>query len=137
VRRAVSQENVEIVRRAIEVFGREEAKAVTGFFDPEIEWHDFSEQPDARLHHGHEGFLEAVEQYVGGFEDFKVLIEEIFDHGDQVILYSRTVGRGRGSDATVEERRQAPGPCEMGRSFAWNGSEPRPRPSKLWGWRSR
>jgi ketosteroid isomerase-like protein len=101
----VSQENVEAVRRTIEVFNRDGAEAVTGFFDPEIEWHDFAEQPDASMHQGHEGFLEAVEQYVGGFEDFRVLIEEIFDHGDQVIIYSRTVGRGRGSGATVEERR--------------------------------
>ena len=103
----MSQQNVEIVRRAIEVFNRDGAEAVTGFFDPEIEWHDFAEQPDASVHQGREGFLEAVEQFAGGFEDFRVLIEEIFDHGDQVIIYSRTVARGRGSGATVEERRAA------------------------------
>ena len=73
---------MEVVRRAIEVFNRDGPEAVTGFFDPEIEWHDFAEQPDASVHQGHEGFLEAVEQYAGGFEDFRVLIEEIFDHGD-------------------------------------------------------
>jgi ketosteroid isomerase-like protein len=103
----VSQENVEAVRRAIEVFNRDGPEAATAFIDPEIEWHDFAEQPDASVHQGHEGFLEAVEQYAGGFEDFRVLIEEIFDHGDQVIIYSRTVARGRGSGATVEERRAA------------------------------
>jgi ketosteroid isomerase-like protein len=103
----VSQENVEIVRHAIEVFNRDGAEAVTGFFDPEIEWHDTAEQPDASVHQGHEGFLEAVEQYAGGFDDFRVLIEEIFDHGDQVIVYSRTEGRGRGSGATVQEQRAA------------------------------
>jgi ketosteroid isomerase-like protein len=100
----VSQENVEIVRRAIEVFNRDGAEAVTGFFDPEIEWHDFAEQPDASVHQGREGFLEAVEQFAAGFEDFRVLIEEIFDHGGQVIIYNRTVGRGRGSGATFEQR---------------------------------
>ena len=78
----MSQENVEAVRRAIEVFNRDGPEAVTGFFDPEIEWHDFAEQPDASVHQGREGFLEAVEQFAGGFEDFRVLIEEIFDHGD-------------------------------------------------------
>ena len=101
----MSRENVEAVRRAIEVFARDGAEAVTGFFDPEIEWHDLAEQPDASVHHGHEGFLEAVEQFAGGFEDFRVLIEEIFDHGDQVVVYNRTVGRGSGSGAKVEERR--------------------------------
>jgi ketosteroid isomerase-like protein len=56
------------------------------------------------VHHGREGFLEAVEQFAGGFEDFRVFIDEIFDRGDQVIIYNRTVGRGRGSGATFEGR---------------------------------
>jgi ketosteroid isomerase-like protein len=100
----VSEENVEIVRRAIEVFNRDGAEAVTAFVDPGIEWHDRVERPDASVHQGREGFVEAVEQYAGGFEDFRVLIEEIVDRGDQVIIGSRSVGRGRGSGATVEER---------------------------------
>ena len=101
----MSQENVEAVRRAIEVFNRDGPEAATAFMDSEIEWHDMPEQPDAGVHHGREGFLAAVEQFAGGFEDFRVLVDEIFDHGDQVIIYNRTVGRGRGSGATVEERR--------------------------------
>jgi ketosteroid isomerase-like protein len=100
----VSQENVEIVRRAIEVFNRDGPEAATAFMDPEIEWHDMPEQPDASVHHGQEGFLEAVEQFAGGFEDFRVLIDEIFDHGDQVTTYHRTFGRGRGSGATFEQQ---------------------------------
>ena len=101
----MSEQNVETVRRAIEVFNRDGPEAATAFIDPEVEWHDLAEQPDASVHHGREGFLEAVEQFAGGFDDFGVHIEEIFDHGDQVIIYNRTVGRGRGSGATVEERR--------------------------------
>jgi ketosteroid isomerase-like protein len=100
----VSQANVEAVRRAIEVFNRDGPQAATAFIDPEIQWHDLAEQPDASVHHGREGFIEAVEQFAGGFEDFRVFIDEIFDHGDQVIIYNRTVGRGRGSGATFEGR---------------------------------
>ena len=95
---------MEAVRRAIEVFNRDGPEAATAFIDPEIEWHDLAEQPDASVHHGREGFLEAVEQFAAGFEDFRVFIEEIFDHGEQVIIYNRTVGRGRGSGATFEGR---------------------------------
>ena len=54
------------------------------------------------MHHGRKGFLAALEQFAGGFEDFRLLIDEIFDHGDQVITYHRTFGRGRGSGATFE-----------------------------------
>ena len=100
----MSRQNVEAVRRAIEVFNRDGPEAATAFIDPEIEWHDLAEQPDASVHYGREGFIEAVEQFAGGFEDFRVFIDEIFDHGDQVIVYNRTVGRGRGSGGFVEMR---------------------------------
>ena len=53
---------------------------------------------------GREGFLAAVEQFAGGFEDFESSSDEIFDHGDQVITYNRTFGRGGGSGATFEQR---------------------------------
>ncbi|HEY2180398.1 MAG TPA: nuclear transport factor 2 family protein [Solirubrobacteraceae bacterium] len=62
----MSQHDVEAVRRAIEVFNRDGPEAVTAFFDPEIEWHDLPEQPDAGVHHGREGFLAAHEQFAGG-----------------------------------------------------------------------
>jgi ketosteroid isomerase-like protein len=62
------------------------------------------EQPDAGVHRGREGFLAAVEQFAGGFEDFRVLVDEIFDHGHQVITYNRTSGRGSGSGATFQQR---------------------------------
>ena len=45
-----------------------------------------------------------MEQFVGDFEDYRILIDEIFDHGDQVITYNRTFGRGTGSGATFEQR---------------------------------
>jgi ketosteroid isomerase-like protein len=100
----MSQDNVEAVRRAIEVFHRDGPEAAAAFMDSEIEWHDMPEQPDAVVHHGREGFLEAVEQFTGGFEDFRFIVDEIFDHGDQVITYNRTFGRGGGSGATFEQR---------------------------------
>ena len=100
----MSQENVETVRRAIEVFNRDGWDAATAFLDPEIEWHDLPEQPDAGVHNGHKGFLAAQEQFYGNLEDYRTLLDEIFDHGDQVITYIRTVGRGRGSGARFEQR---------------------------------
>ena len=95
---------MDAVRRAIEVFNRDGPEAATAFLDPEIEWHDMPEQPDATVHHGREGFLEAVEQFAGGFEDFRVLVDEIFAHGDQVVIYHRAAARGGGSGATFEQR---------------------------------
>jgi ketosteroid isomerase-like protein len=100
----ISKQNVEIVRRAIEVFNRDGSEAAAAFLDPEIEWHDLPEQPDAGVHHGRNGFKAAADQFTGGLECFRIIIDEIFDHGDQVITFSRTVGRGKGSGATFEQR---------------------------------
>jgi ketosteroid isomerase-like protein len=100
----MSEENVEIVRSAIEVFNRDGPQAVTAFFDPEIEWHDLPEQPDAGVHHGRKGFLAAYEQFAGGFEDFRFLADEIFAHGNQVITHHSTVARGSVSGATFDQR---------------------------------
>jgi ketosteroid isomerase-like protein len=100
----MSQENVEIVRRAIEVFNRDGPEAATMFFDPEVEWHDLPEQPDAGVHHGRGGFLEAVEQFAGGLEDLQVAVDEIFAHEDQVVTNHRSAARGGGSGATFEQR---------------------------------
>ena len=129
---------MEAVRRAIEVFNRDGSEAAAAFLDPEIEWHDLPEQPDAGVHHGRNGFLAATEQFTGGFEYLRVLIDEIFDHGDQVITHVRFVGRGRGTAARPSSSDwQASGPCEMDPSFAWNFSERRVRPSKPSAWRSK
>ena len=69
--RAVSQENVELVRRLLTLWNRASAVGVEAaersvalreladlageFFDPDIEWHDQSELPGATIHHGIEG----------------------------------------------------------------------------------
>ncbi len=34
----MSEENLEVVRRAIEAYGREGLDGVLGYYDPEIEW---------------------------------------------------------------------------------------------------
>jgi len=132
----MSEQKVEAVRRAIELFNRDGPEAAAAFLDPEIEWHDLPEQPDAGVHHGRDGFLEAVEQFAGGFEDFRVLIDEIFDHGNQVITYNRTVGRGTGSGATFEQRGACVWTLRKGSIVRVDGSERNERPSKLSAWRS-
>jgi hypothetical protein len=53
----MSQKNVEVVRRAHEAFNREGPEAALTYLDPEVEWHDLPDQPEANVHHGHDGFL--------------------------------------------------------------------------------
>jgi hypothetical protein len=106
----MSQENVEAVSRAVEVFNRDGSEAAAAFLDPAIEWHDLPEQPDAGVHHGRNGFLAATEQFTGGFEYLRILIDEIFDHGDQSLPSTGLLVR-QGQRATFEQL-QAPDPAK-------------------------
>jgi ketosteroid isomerase-like protein len=54
----MSQENVEMVRRSIEMFNRGDLDALFRDADPEIEWHDQPELPGATVHHGAEAAAE-------------------------------------------------------------------------------
>ena len=42
----MSQENVEIVRRAYEAFNRHDFDAALGEVDPNVEWHQITQFPD-------------------------------------------------------------------------------------------
>jgi ketosteroid isomerase-like protein len=100
----VSQENVEVVERAFEAFNRDGPKAVLAWLAPDVEWHDLVDLPDAEVHHGHPGFLKAFEQFLGPLEDYTVSSNEIINHGEQLVVCARIIGRGRGSGARFEQR---------------------------------
>ena len=102
----MSQENVEIVRRAYEALERDGLEALLDFFDPEIRWEVRPDLPDADTYQGHDG----IRQLLGSFDE--VLDEswyspqEFLDSGDQVLVVLRWGGRGRGSGVAVEEREE-------------------------------
>jgi ketosteroid isomerase-like protein len=104
----MSQENVELVRRAYEVFneGGPEAVISAGIWSPEIVF-DFSPSdiPGLDVYRGHDevrAFFE--EDWFGAFpfEKWEVEVDELVDHGDQVIAISRQRGRGASSGAAAE-----------------------------------
>jgi ketosteroid isomerase-like protein len=99
----MSQENVEIVREMYEAFARGGPGAVVPFLDPRFEWHDIEDQPEATVHHGHDGFVDALEVFTEPFEEFTVSVEELRDLGDHVLALIRVRGRGLGSGAEFNE----------------------------------
>jgi len=99
----MSQENLEIVRRGYESFATNGIPNFD-FLDPEIEWRGPREFPDlAQPHFGHEGVARYVAKVNEAFDDYKMVPEEFIDAGgDQVLVFSREGGRGKGSGAKVE-----------------------------------
>jgi ketosteroid isomerase-like protein len=100
----MSQENVEIVRRAYEALTGGRLDDWFEFLDPEIEWRGPREFPDlAEPHFGHEGVARYGAKLNEALDDYRMTPEEFIDAGeDQVLVFSREGGRGRGSGAEVE-----------------------------------
>jgi ketosteroid isomerase-like protein len=51
---AMSQENVELARRAYEALGRDDLDELLALVDPEVEWHSLVLEMEGTFH-GHEG----------------------------------------------------------------------------------
>jgi uncharacterized protein len=105
----MSDENVEIARRGYAAFvhgfdrGHFEEEGFE-WLDPEIEWCGPREFPDlAEPRYGHDGVREYLTILTEVLEDYRMSPEEFIDAGaDQVLVFSREGGRGRGSGADVE-----------------------------------
>ena len=100
----MSQENIDRLRRGYEAFARRDLDAALEMMDPEIEAHDAPEAPDATVHHGREAVRRDWEQMLALFEDFKLDIEEVFDAGEELVVFLRLSGQGRESGAEVDAR---------------------------------
>ena len=105
--RAMSQENVEIVRQMFDAVARRDKATVLALYDPEVEW-DASRIPEARLTgleriHGYAGIQRAYRDWDEAWESFEDECERLIDAGDRVIsvVTRRARGRTSGAETTV------------------------------------
>jgi uncharacterized protein len=100
----MSEENVEILNRAYAALNRGDLDAVLGICDPEIE----CRLPEGGLNTGtHRGLQELrglLEGYTDTFEPFRAEPERIVSADDQVVVFLRMSGEGRGSGVAVDLR---------------------------------
>ena len=101
----MSQENVEIVRRAYEAFAQGDIEAALAMCQPDIQVEDHERSLGTPTsYHGRDGFLTLFATVNEGFSDVRYTPEELTDVGDRVLVEVRRTGRGRASGAQVEER---------------------------------
>lgn len=98
----MSEENLELVRRAIEAYGREGLDGVLGYYDPEIEWTSTGDYIERATYRGHDGLRRYLGTMEEEFKDLRIEPVELIDAGEQVISSVRFTGRGKASDAPVE-----------------------------------
>jgi ketosteroid isomerase-like protein len=97
----VSVENVEIVRRLVDAFEREDEDAQLAIVEAEVEIRDWPEGPDPRTYHGHAGMREAWEWWGQVWEWLRVETADFVDAGDLVLTCGRIHGKGKGSTVEV------------------------------------
>ena len=97
----MSEENVEVVRSALEAWERGDLKAAADLLDPEVEWSFPSNLPEAGTYKGRDEVGRRLEEFLEAWEDLAVTVEELVDAGDRVVALVRYSGRGRESGIEV------------------------------------
>jgi ketosteroid isomerase-like protein len=99
----MSQQNVEIARRAMEHIDRT-GEPLWEVIDPEIEWIIDPTGLLAGTYRGYEGVKQFLERLRESFDEQHVEIDDLIDVGDSVVVLCRIRNRGRSSGMTVEQR---------------------------------
>jgi uncharacterized protein len=97
----MSQENVDVVRRSFEAFGRGDFPAVLETMHADVEWTDPETLPWGGTHRGHDGFGRHMLDFMGHFDEVRIDPDQFLDAGDSVVVTGRMVGRAQGQDVNV------------------------------------
>ena len=103
----MSQENVEVVRRAYEAFNTGDISRWLEGWHPNAEMHGLPTLPDAQVYRGHAELRTWLKSILEGAEYFRVVPERFIDADDFVLVPVQASAKGRGeclSGMTVEMR---------------------------------
>jgi ketosteroid isomerase-like protein len=102
----MSRENVETVRRGYELYAAGEIGAVADLTADDAELAGAGglgvEGTAAGTRRGPRGFVQASEEALEAFEDYRIEPEDFIDAGDTVVVPVRIAGRGRASRMELE-----------------------------------
>jgi ketosteroid isomerase-like protein len=71
-------------------------------FDSDAEWIEAPERVDAKTYRGHDGIRESFEHWLAQWGEYRLEVERIEDHGDQVLAVVKEYAEGRGSGASTK-----------------------------------
>jgi ketosteroid isomerase-like protein len=99
----MSLENVEIVQRANAAFNRGDDEGFAAYLHPGVEFSDHAHAADAaETITGAQALLTVLSAWRESFDDFQADIRECIEAGDHVVCVTRWTGRGKASDAAVD-----------------------------------
>jgi ketosteroid isomerase-like protein len=97
----MSQENVELVRRAYTAYAENGIEGVVAFYAADHVAYSVPEWPDDPEYHGRDGLRKLSGQWTENFEDFGFLVHELRDAGDTVVALCEMTGRIKGSGVPI------------------------------------
>jgi ketosteroid isomerase-like protein len=109
----MSQENVEIVRRAYDSFNRWAAQPETEPFlnpevesllDTDVEFHTYPNSPEAGVYRGRDAVIEYNRRLFEQFKSVRIELEELLAAGDRVVVISRQHAVAKAGQATMVVR---------------------------------
>ena len=101
----MSRENIEIVRRSMEAFGRGDFDTAFAAHDPDTVWCTAADEPDQQTYRGIAGlrsFVEAADELWDDRFTGVMQFEDFIERGDWVIVPWTARFRGRSSGITVD-----------------------------------
>ena len=103
----MSEENIEIVRQAVDAFaagGLEALESATDLYATDVEFHEGAHLPEPGTYHGIDRIREYFRGFVDSFEHYSFEIEAIRGKESMVVVVNRQRARARGTMAEVEMR---------------------------------
>jgi ketosteroid isomerase-like protein len=107
----MSEENIDIVRRAYELFNRwgvhpegETNPEIPPLLHPEIEFHTHASAPEAGVYRGRKAVTEYHESVFGQFESVRLEVEELLPAGDRVVVVTHQHTVPKESEAEIVQQ---------------------------------
>jgi ketosteroid isomerase-like protein len=102
----MSEENLEIVRRAFDAFIEGDYERLIGLADPQIEYDVSRTSPESRVARGPQEVVAVLEEWVDTWDEHQVELSELIDAGTEtVVAVMHERGKLRGTDTWVEHDR--------------------------------
>ena len=97
----MSQRHVELLRALAEAFNEGDLTSALAVFDPEAEWQQAREDPDAATLHGTEAIRRLWESWREAYPDLRIESDEIITTDDGAFAWVRVTGHGASSGVRV------------------------------------
>jgi ketosteroid isomerase-like protein len=99
---AMSQQNVEIVRRAFEGFNRRDLAGAVGVFDRDAEWVPYLAALEEEIYRGHEDIERMWLEVLKHVPDFQIdFVNVVAESPDTVVVEVEFRGTGKSSGADI------------------------------------